>query len=429
MSVSSNKISAWLLPLLAAAVLGTVTGGCAAKKPRRTQEGPPPVSAPAKKRDVTAPPVGILPPSESPGARPGTKAAVERPRYSDRIIRVLFSGPAKSIALDGSPVRVWKEDGTLLSESGGSLVLTAEGNRIRVGGLQAGGSLDVGSVAPFTVAGRKLPAGRVRVMNRQGKLLAVAALPLEEYVAAVLSREASPSFQPAALAALAVVVRTYAVNGAAKPRDPAFDLLNGVDDQVFDGFDRVFPQFRAAAEETRGVLLWFGDGPARANYHSTCGGRTESAADAWGRPYSYLVSVPCDDCRESPAYRWEYRMTLEEGRRVAQALGLRGRDDLRIEVVARSATGRASRIMLSSAGVTRETAAPLFRQAAGTTKVKSLLFEIERAGTGWKISGKGYGHGVGMCQWGAEGKARRGISWSGILAHYYPGSSLAGAVP
>jgi stage II sporulation protein D len=328
----------------------------------------------------------------------------------------------KSFTADGCPIRAWKDDGSPISEWKGVGTLSADGNRIRVGGALAGATVDVGADSPFSVAGRHLPAGRVRVINRQGKLLAVATLPLEEYVAAVLSREASPGFQPAALSALAIAVRTYAFNAASKPRDPAFDLLNGVDDQVFDGFDRVYPQFRAAAAETRGLMLWHDGAPARANYHSTCGGRTESAADAWGKPFPYLVSVACDDCRESPAWRWEYRMPFEEGKRVAQSLGLRVHDELKIEVVATSPTGRAARIRLKSGGATREAPAAAFRQGAGTTKVKSLLFAIDRAGDGWKITGSGYGHGVGLCQWGADGMARRGRDYREILARYYPGT-------
>jgi stage II sporulation protein D len=336
---------------------------------------------------------------------------------------------ARTVVVEGCPVRAWRENGTVAAESNGSLTLSADGNRIRAGSAVIDGPVDVGADATFSVSGHRLPAGRARVVNRQGKLVAIATLPLEEYVAAVLSREGSASFRPAALSALAVAVRTYAVNAMAKPRDPDFDLLDGVDDQVFDGFDRVFPQFRAAVEETRGLLLWYGEATARANYHSTCGGHTESAADVWGRAYPYLVSVACDDCRDSPAYRWECRLTGDEGRRISLQLGLRGRGDLRFEVIARTETGRAARIRLSSAGATREVTGAAFRQAAGTTRVKSLQLEIERAGDGWKVTGTGYGHGVGLCQWGADGMARRGCDFREILARYYPGTRVEGGTP
>lgn len=423
-------------PLLAAVAIASLSAGCAGRKPSPARPAkpapspagmaveappPPPVLCPVAPGSRQLPP---LPPPQAEAAPP--PARVERRAPPDRIVRVLAAGPVKTVRIEGCPIRAWKADGTLLAEWSGNVALTADGERIRAGASQATGSIDVGSDAPFVVGGKKLPPGRVRVLARQGNLFAVAALPLEEYVAAVVSREGAPSFHPSALAALAVAIRTYTVNALAKPRDPAYDLLSGVGDQVFEGFDRVHPQFRKAAEDTRGELLWFGDAPARANYHSTCGGSTESAGAAWGKEFPYLVPVGCEDCRESPAFRWEYRLTQEEGKRIAQALGVRARDDLGIEVASLSPTGRAARIRLSSGRVSREISAAAFRQSAGTTRVKSLKMEISRSGDGWRISGDGYGHGVGMCQWGSDGMARRGLDYREILSRYYPGTRLSG---
>lgn len=430
---------AWRLPavLLVAVALAACAGSPKRKAPAKGKPAP----ARAKKIELP-PPAGQCPvtpapkaaekPSPRPPARPPepsepTPSPVGKRPVSDRSIRVLLAGPASEIPAGGCPIRAWNEDGARVGEWEGTFGLAAEGGRIRIGGTRFEGPLELGADGPFEVAGRQLTSGRVRVLNRQGKLLAVAELPLEEYVAAVLSREASPSFRPAALAALAVAIRTYALAAAAKPRDPAYDLLNGVDDQVFEGFDRLLPQFRAAAEATRGLLLYDGDSPAPANYHSTCGGRTESAADAWGKPYRHLVSVACDDCRVSPAWRWDCRISFEEGKRIAQSLGLRARSDLKIEVVSLTPTGRAARIRLSSGGTVREAAAAAFRQAAGTTKVKSLKMSIRKSGDGWRVAGDGYGHGVGLCQWGAEGMARQGADYREILVRYYPGTRLAGS--
>jgi stage II sporulation protein D len=423
---------------LAGALATSVAAGCAAKKPRKSPLPPAPPAPVERKIRLAPPPQCPVPGGTSLPAVPPERLDREKPpsplppvvtgklSAPDRIVRVLVAGPAASVAVDGCPVHAWRDDGAPTGEMNGRITFTAEGSRIRFGTTRIEGPVDVGSDGLFTVAGRRLPPGRVRILNRQGKLIAISALSLEEYVAAVLSREASPAFRPEALAALAIAIRTYAVNAAAKPRDPAYDLLNGVDDQVFDGIEKVLPQFRAAAAETRGVLIWYGDALASANYHSTCGGRTEDAADAWGRPFPYLRSVACDDCRESPAWKWEYRLPSDEGKRVARALGLRVRDNLKIEIVATTPTGRAARIRLSSGGVSRETAAAVFRQALGSTKVKSLKMAIARAGDGWKIAGEGYGHGVGLCQWGANGMAGRGCDFREILSRYYPGTRLSG---
>jgi stage II sporulation protein D len=226
-----------------------------------------------------------------------------------------------------------------------------------------------------------------------------------------------------------VAARTYAVGAAAKPRDPAYDVLGSVEDQVFDGMDGVAAVFQEAADRTRGVVVRYRGELAQTVYHSTCGGRTEDAGSAWGKDIPYLRAQPCDDCADSPFYRWEYRMSGAEGRRVAKALGVPPGNDLRIAVAGRTPTGRANRVLISSGGVSRELQAAEFRKAAGYAKVRSLKMEVVPAAGGWRFTGEGWGHGVGLCQFGANGMARRGAGFREILARYYPGTEISGETP
>jgi stage II sporulation protein D len=342
-------------------------------------------------------------------------------------VRVRVAAGRRLLLLEGSPVRAWSAGGTLLAAADGAVAVAAAGGKVSWGGERLFDSpVDVGSPEGVRIDG-KLLAGRVRLSASGGTLRAVSLVPLEEYVAAVLVKEAAPSFHPEALAALAVAVRTYALTSMARPRDPDYDLASGVEDQVFDGLDGVAAPFRAAAEATRGQALHFGGALARTVYHSTCGGRTESAANAWGGDFPYLRPVFCDDCRDSPAWRWEYRLGRAEGGRIARALGVPPGDRIAFEVATRTSTGRADRMRVRSAGVTRELRAASFREAAGYAKVRSLKMEIAPDASGWRIAGEGYGHGVGMCQWGANGMAKAGKGFREILARYYPGTRLAGA--
>ena len=304
--------------------------------------------------------------------------------------------------------------------------LSAIGEKIRWGERKLLDSpLDIASPSGMRIDGKPLVA-RIRVSARKGQLYPVAVVPLEEYVAAVVSREAPPSFRHEALSALAVAVRTYALLSMEKPRDPTHDVVAGVEDQVFEGMDLVHDVFRKAAEATRGEVLSYHGALARAVFHSTCGGRTETAKDAWGKDFPFLRSVVCDDCLDSPVRRWDYRMTEEEGKRIARSLGVPVKDDPGIRIAARSSTGRAARLRITSRAVSQEVSAADFRRAAGYARVKSLKMEVARTGNGWTITGEGYGHGVGMCQWGGNGMAKRGKSYREILARYYPGTSLAG---
>jgi stage II sporulation protein D len=346
-----------------------------------------------------------------------------------RFIRVLLSGPTSGVVLEGETIRAWDIDGKLVAEAAGRVTLAAVGERIRWNGSRLlGDALDAAGAPDLRVGNRKV-AGRVRLLARKGELLAVAVEPFEAYVAAVVSREAAPRFHPEALAAMAVAARTYAAGAAAKPRDPAYDVVATVEDQVFDGMDGVAAVFREAADRTRGVVVRYRGELARTVYHSTCGGRTEDAVSAWGKDVRYLRAQRCDDCADSPVYRWEHRMSEPEVHRVAIALGVPPGKDLRIAVTGRTPTGRASRVRISSGGVSRELQAAEFRKVAGYSKVRSLKMEIVVAAGEWRVTGEGWGHGVGLCQFGANGMARRGAGFREILARYYSGTEITGESP
>lgn len=398
---------ALLLVFVAAGVFGA---GCVAPGPVRREEPPPaaPLPPPA---EAPRPPSVVPPPArpEPAGIRP---------------VRVRIGGSPQDLLLEGESLRAWSTGGALLATGSGRVRIVSVGDRIAWGSTILDSPVDVSSPGGLRLGGRGLP-GRIRIASHRGKVQVVAVVPLEEYVAAVISREAAPSFLPEGLSALAVAVRTYTLVAMAAPRDPEFDVVAGVEDQVFEGLDNVGVTSRAAAEATRGEALYYREALSRTVYHSTCGGSTEDAGSAWGKDIPYLRAVPCDDCRESPVWRWEYRMSLAEGRRIADVLGVRTADDIRIEVAGRTSTGRASRIRVSSSGVSREIRAASFRQVAGYRNVRSLGMEILPVRGGWLFTGRGYGHGVGMCQWGANGMAKKGSGYRRILERYYPQTRVA----
>ncbi|RJP18848.1 MAG: SpoIID/LytB domain-containing protein [Deltaproteobacteria bacterium] len=400
-------------------VLILALSGCSGAPPRpAAEEVPPPARTETGRR--TPVPVGPAPGPVAPG--PSEVAGT-------RFIRVLVAEGPGRLTVSANSLRAWDPGGRPVAEGTGNVVLAAVGERIRFGNAKLlGSSIDVAGTPDLRIDGRGL-GGRVRVVARKGRILAVAAVPLEAYVAAVVSREAPPGFHREALAAQAIAVRTYAAGSVRSPRDPEYDVAATVEDQVFEGTGDVLPVFREAAESTRGLMGWYGGEPARTVFHSTCGGKTESAEGAWGRDVPYLRGQECNDCLESPAYRWQYRMSAAEARRVAEAVGVRAGADVRFAVAGRTPTGRAARVRISSGGVERDIKAAEFRKAAGYARVRSLRMEIAPAGDGWLFTGRGYGHGVGMCQFGANGMARAGRGYREILARYYPGVTVAREAP
>lgn len=415
--LSGSAVAAALFLVFGAGLL--LFGGCAGAPPR--------AGAPGAEEPPTA--AGI-PPSPPEVSRPQAHLpAVRTESASGRPVRVLLGGPQKEISIAGESIRAWSFEGALLGEESGQVRLHARGGRIAWGAEKTLPSpVDIASTSGLRLNG-KLRVHRVRVSAAKDRLEAVAVLQLEDYVAAVVSREAPPAFHPEALSALAVAARTYALLAMEKPRGPTHDLVSGVEDQVFEGTDGIAEMFRKAAASTRGEVLSYQGALARTVFHSTCGGKTETARNAWGRDVPYLRSLACDDCLASPTRRWEHRMTAKEGKRVALSLGVRANEGLRIDVAERSSTGRVSRIRIASGGVSREVSASAFRREAGYARVKSLAMKIVPAGNGWIFSGNGYGHGVGMCQWGADGMAENGKTYSQILARYYPGTVLAASMP
>ena len=412
--------SAIVVALLLVSTSGVfLFGGCAGAPPRADL---PPAAPPGERIPPVTPRLPV-PRPQAPLPNVHTESASLRP------VRVLLGGPQRELSVTGESIRAWSFAGALVAEGNGAVNLSVRGEKILWGGLKTLSSpIDIASPSGLRLGGKQL-VGRIRVSARKGQLLAVAVVPLEEYVTAVVSREAPPSFHPEALLALAVAVRTYVLMAMEKPRDPTHDVVAGVEDQVFEGMDNVAEVFRKAAGSTRGEVLAFQGVLARAAYHSACGGRTENAKDAWGTDVPYLRSLACDDCLDSPVRRWDYRMTAKEGKRVALSLGVRAAEDLKIEIAGRSSTGRASRVRLSTKRVSREVSAAAFRREAGYSRVKSLKMEIVPVGNGWIFAGEGYGHGVGMCQWGANGMAKNGNTYREILARYFPDTALARGNP
>lgn len=344
-----------------------------------------------------------------------------------RLVRVLVGTFEVEAKAEGGRFRVDSPRGETLGEFDGPNAVRVDDAGFTWGkGRFADSPIDIVAPAGGRLGGVPL-LSRTRLYNRKGKILAVAVVPFEEYVARVLSREFPRSFASAALEAGAVAVRTYAVSVMAKPRDPVWDLVSSVEDQVFDASADVSTAHKAAVDRTRGEVLYFGDAPARAVFHASCGGKTESAVSAWGKAFPYLVTVECDDCRHAPSWRWEQKIDQEEADRIGKSAGVATGRIKSLNVGGRTPSGRVHTVEVGSDGATKQVTGAAFRKAAGYSKVRSLSFDIKPADgrkDGWIAGGTGYGHGVGLCQWGADGMADRGKAYREILERYYRGARI-----
>lgn len=273
-------------------------------------------------------------------------------------------------------------------------------------------------------------------------------LPLETYLVGVVGAEMPASFAPEALRAQAVVARTYAMRHmrslggpgcAAHPpadvcSDPAESQAWHSEEWLLEhwrsapsgtpseapGPQEKLARIRAAVSDTRGIIATYDGRPIDAVYFASSGGRTEDARYVWGRDVPYLTSVPSPDERD-PFGDETARFSWEE---LARRLDLPMKDvsavppEKRFLVLSRTPSGRAFVVAVSG----RLLNAVDVRAALGLRSTWITSVEADRDGV--TLHTRGWGHGVGMPQYGAEAMAERGASYDEIIRHYYSGVSL-----
>ena len=279
----------------------------------------------------------------------------------------------------------------------------------------------------------------------RGGLTFVNRLDLESYLLGVVPRETGDVDAGAyeAVKAQAVAARTYAVAHMGGRASLGFDVYPGTQDQVYGGVEAEREMTSQAVRETAGQVATYGGQPIDAYYHSTCAGRTAAIDEVWNvRPVPYLVSVEDVDPRTGQAYdRASSRFTWTERWTQAQLVSVLNRtlaDSLRgrriheiedVDVLSRTQSGRvrAMRIDTDAGSFTvgRDRVRWILTPARGGL-LNSSKFDVrvERAGGGVSsivAEGGGWGHGIGMCQVGAMGRARAGQDYRTILEAYYPG--------
>ena len=265
---------------------------------------------------------------------------------------------------------------------------------------------------PIAVNGTKV-RGEVAAVAGPAGLVLVNVIALEDYLSGVLGSEMPPQFPLEALKAQAVAARTYALERKLETLGQPFNLSSSVLSQVYGGLAAEDPRTLQAVEATRGQVLTYQLQPIEAYFHASCGGKTESGLQALGRDLPYLKPVSCP-CAKLPNTRWSLELSETEAK---TALGKTSE----LQVEGRTPTGRARRIEL---GAGRSIDAVTFRERLGYAKVKSLSFDVAPEKHGWKLEGKGFGHGAGLCQWGAKVLAEQGQGYRAILEHYYGGTEL-----
>ncbi|HWR53865.1 MAG TPA: SpoIID/LytB domain-containing protein [Bryobacteraceae bacterium] len=249
------------------------------------------------------------------------------------------------------------------------------------------------------------------VSRRDGETIS---LPPEEYVAAVLAGEATVLRSDEALKAMAVAARTYAHRFAGRHAAEGFDFCDTTHCQDLR-LSAVTERVRQAASATGGEMAWHQGRPVAAYYHADCGGSTEADSDEL-----YLLRVRDPDCGAST---WTASIAKRDLVRALRSAGFRSAaENAPFSVIKRTPSGRAASIQLGGLAVPAGALHTAIGQTLGWNLLRSTLYSARDQGSAVAFRGSGAGHGIGLCQRGADALGARGKTYREILAHYYPGT-------
>ncbi|MEX0939357.1 MAG: SpoIID/LytB domain-containing protein [Pirellulales bacterium] len=362
-------------------------------------------------------------------------------------VRVLLGDVSRerfSLRIDG-PYRVLGEDQWSIVAQGhklGETSVEAEPEGIRIGERDFPAprlSIEVQRDGDLWVDDRRYRGSLQLIRRDDGPLSVVNVVPVEDYVASVLPSEMPADFPLAAQQAQAIVARSfvlYQMKTTGENRD--YDVFDSQRSQAYGGMQYVADSGRALAvesaasrrviDQTRGMVLVYGDRLFCTYYAAVCGDHTLRGSDVFGDAAPPLVGVACVDCSDAPRYRWRQELLREQFEpKLRDYLVRIGEDVGQIRSIhsAVDDPARLPQVIVRGNQAEAQVSSVNFRlYVLGAADAASARYELKLDGDRLDVHGRGWGHSVGLCQWGARGRAERGHDCHQILGHYYPGSEL-----
>lgn len=251
-------------------------------------------------------------------------------------------------------------------------------------------------------------------------------VPFEEYIVGVLAAEMPVSFEIEALKAQAVAARTYALKKMLNNKNNDYDIVDTVANQVYydntelknkwkDTYSEKINKIKQVVIDTKGEYMVYNNEIIDAFFFSTSVGKTENSEEVFTAKLPYLRSVDSNwDEQVSPVFNDQEIFTLKE---FYNLLDIKYSNDLKIEIIKTTSTGRIKKIKINN---TEMTGSEVYQKLG----LRSTFFEIVKNKDIVTVKTKGYGHGVGMSQYGANGMAKQGYTYEKILKHYYQGIEI-----
>lgn len=268
----------------------------------------------------------------------------------------------------------------------------------------------------YVFIGDRWYRGKTLILPTQQGVTAVNHVDLEQYLYSVLGGEMNGNWHQEALKAQAVAARTYAVYKRENESNSVYDVVNTQASQVYKGIASESPGTHAAVNATTGQILTYNNKPILAAFHACSGGHTENVEDVWTQPLPYLRGVAGYDDNVN-ACQWVKTVTGAELNQKITGIGT-----IQALTPVLSPHGSIKSMKFIGDQGTRELRGDALRTALG---LRSTRFTMTAEPLGLRFDGRGWGHGLGMSQWGAYNLAQQGVKYQQILAHYYRGASIA----
>ena len=258
----------------------------------------------------------------------------------------------------------------------------------------------------------------ITIQRTNGKIIN---LELEDYITGVVSSEMPALFHPEALKAQAIIARTYALKAMSKGKiltdsnsTQNYKDINQLKSLWGEKYYSYYNKVKEAVSSTKGMYLTYNGSYIEAVYHSTSNGKTENSIYGWGNYYPYLVSVESPYDNLNPSFLVSTTLSYQK---ISDILGMDVNVDTEFNVIDRTDGDRVKTIMVND----KSFSGTVFRNMIG---LRSADFDVVKSDNGVIFTTRGYGHGVGMSQYGANGMAKNGYSYNQILSHYYPGTVI-----
>lgn len=259
--------------------------------------------------------------------------------------------------------------------------------------------------------------GTTKLIRQDNKITAINYVDLEEYLYSVVGAEAVSTWPLEALKAQAVAARSYALYKKNTTTSNIYDLDTTVGTQVYKGLDSEYTTTHEAVNSTLGQIMTYNNQVILAAFHSSSGGYTENVEDVWSSPLPYLRAV-VDYDQESPVFEWQQVIPVSKIQSLVAGIGkIRGLQPVEMTPRGRVVTMQ----VMGDRGMATVSGTKLRK----VLDLRSTLFRVSTDGNTLQIKGRGFGHGLGLSQWGAYYLAKKGVGYHQILGHYYQNATLS----